>query len=71
MKRSDFLDLCVKAQLMKDKPRVVYDGIEYYPEGYEMRFDRSGKAVHTAILRDCAKKNCLVYGALKKVEERA
>ena len=39
MKRSDFLDLCVKAQLMKDKPRVVYDGIEYYPEGYEMRFD--------------------------------
>lgn len=71
MKRSDFLDLCVKAQLMKDKPRVVYDGIEYYPEGYEMRFDRSGKAIHTAILRDCAKKNCLVYGALKKVEERA
>lgn len=71
MKRSDFLDLCVKAQLMKDKPRVVYDGIEYYPEGYEMRFDKSGKAIHTAILRDCAKKNCLVYGALKKVEERA
>ena len=71
MKRSDFLDLCVKAQLMRDKPRVVYEGIEYYPEGYEMRFDRSGKAIHTAILRDCAKKNCLVYGALKKVEERA
>lgn len=70
MKRSEFLDLCVKAALMKEKPRVVYDGIEYYPEGYEMRFDRSGKVIHTAILRDCAKKNCLVYGALKKVEER-
>lgn len=70
MKRSDFLDLCVKAQLMKDKPRVVYDGIEYYPEGYEMRFDKSGKAIHTAILRDTGKKNCLMYCALKKVEER-
>lgn len=68
MKRSEFLDLCVKAQLMKDKPRVVYQGIEYYPEGYEMRFDRSGKAVHRAILRDASKHNCLVYCPLGKVQ---
>lgn len=70
MKRSTFLDLCVQAAVKKDKPKVLYDGIEYYPEGYEMRFDKSGKAIHTAILRDTAKKNCLMYCALKKVEER-
>lgn len=70
MKRSMFLDLCVQAAVKKDKPKVLYDGIEYYPEGYEMRFDKSGKAIHTAILRDTAKKNCLMYCALKKVEER-
>lgn len=36
-----------------------------------MRFDKSGKAIHTAILRDCAKKNCLFYCPLKKVQEVA
>lgn len=37
------------------KPKVLYAGIEYYPEGYELRFDKSGKAVHRAILRDASK----------------
>lgn len=69
MKRSTFLDLCVQAAVKKDKPKVLYAGIEYYPEGYEMRFDKSGKAIHTAILRDTAKKNCLMYCALAKVQE--
>jgi hypothetical protein len=71
MKRSDYLKLCVSAAMLTyHKPKVLYDGIEYYPEGYEMRFDKSGKAIHTAILRDTAKKNCLMYCALKKVEGR-
>ncbi len=59
MKRSMFLDLCVQAAVKKDKPKVLYAGIEYYPEGYELRFDKSGKAVHRAILRDASKHNCL------------
>lgn len=69
MKRSEFLDLCVQAAVKKDKPKVLYGGIEYYPEGYELRFDKSGKAVHRAILRDTSKHNCLVYCLLAKVEE--
>lgn len=44
-----FLDLCVQAAVKKDKPKVLYAGIEYYPEGYELRFDKSGKAVHNKI----------------------
>lgn len=35
MKRSMFLGLCVQAAVKKDKPKVLYAGIEYYPEGYE------------------------------------
>ena len=72
MKRSDYLKLCVSAAMLTyRKPKVLYAGIEYYPEGYEMRFDKSGKAIHTAILRDCAKKNCLINCPLKKVQEVA
>lgn len=45
MKRSDYLKLCVSAAMLTyRKPKVLYAGIEYYPEGYEMRFDKSGKA---------------------------
>ena len=69
MKRSTFLDLCVQAAVKKDKPKVLYAGIKYYPEGYELRFDKSGKAVHRAILRDVSKHNCLVYSLLAKVQE--
>lgn len=70
MKRSDYLKLCVSAAMLTyRKPKVLYNGIEYYPEGYEMRFDKSGKAVHTAILRDANKLNCLFYCPLAKVQE--
>lgn len=72
MKRSDYLKLCTSAAMLTyRKPKVLYGGIEYYPEGYELRFDKSGKAVHTAILRDTSKHNCLVYCPLRKVQEIA
>lgn len=70
MKRSDYLKLCVSAAMLSyRKPKVLYAGIEYYPEGYELRFDKSGKAVHRAILRDASKRNCLFYCPLAKVQE--
>ncbi len=70
MKRSDYLKLCVSAAMLSyRKPKVLYAGIEYYPEGYELRFDKSGKAVHRAILRDTSKHNCLFYCPLAKVQE--
>ena len=37
MKRSDYLKLCVSAAMLSyRKPKVLYAGIEYYPEGYEL-----------------------------------
>ena len=36
MKRSDYLKLCVSAAMLTyRKPKVLYAGIEYYPEGYK------------------------------------
>lgn len=32
MKRSDYLELCVRAARSKAKPVVLYEGIEYHPE---------------------------------------
>ena len=55
MKRSMFLGLCVQAAVKKDKPKVLYAGIEYYPEGYELRFDKSGKAVQLPFLLPAGK----------------
>lgn len=69
MKRSDYLDLCVRAARSASKPVVLYEGIEYHPEGYELRFDKRGNAIHRAILRDRAKGNCLMYCSLAKVQE--
>lgn len=70
MKRSDYLKLCVSAAMLSyRKPKVLYAGIEYYPEGYELRFDKNGKAVHRAILRDASKHNCLFYCPLAKAQE--
>lgn len=34
-----------------DDCKVEYDGITYYPEGYELSF-KKGATVHTAILHD-------------------
>lgn len=51
MKRSEFLKICSRAAQADSKMRVKYDGEEYIPAGYEMRFDGQGNAIHKAILR--------------------
>lgn len=62
MDRKLYLDLCQKASMLKsgicgikenvpDELLVIYDGIMYYPEGYEMKFN-NGKYENIAILHD-------------------
>ena len=45
---------------------VLYDGIQFYPTGYEMTF-KQGISQHTAILHDM-KQRSVVYVDLEKVE---
>ena len=54
--RTEFLQMCQKVSALECKnvpPEllVVYNGVKYYPYGYEMTFI-TGTPVHTAILHD-------------------
>lgn len=56
-------------QNVPDNRKVVFDGIEYYPQGYLLSFDENGSVVHTAVLHDL-KTNAIVYCSLDKVNKR-
>ena len=68
MERKRYLELC---QLNAVRPRSVVvqlDGVGYYPVEYRLRFDTSGKTIHTVVLRDiCA--NSIINSDLEKVKE--
>lgn len=47
---------------------VTVDGIKYYPEAYELGFNRDGSVRHTAIVHDL-KANSILSVPLEKVKE--
>ena len=55
MDRTEFLNLCKKASiLLPNIPEdciVEYDGVNYYPQAYELWFSK-GETRHTAVLHD-------------------
>lgn len=51
-----------------EKLRVTVDGIEYYPEAYELGFNPDGSVRHTAIVHDL-KANSILSVPLEKVNE--
>ncbi len=51
MERKRYLELCQK-NAAGYKSTVRYNGVEYQPRSYELRFDNSGNPVHIAILKD-------------------
>ena len=81
MERIEFLELCQKVAIVKNsscsdkqqelaKLKVVANECEYYPVAYELKFDKNGNAVHTAVLHDLRAKSvtyCPLAG-VKKVE---
>jgi len=64
IERSRYLSMCRECAMIRkrgtfDVPehvparlRVVYRGIEYYPQGYELTFCSDGKVNHIAVLHD-------------------
>lgn len=80
MDRTEYLNLCKRVSvLLPTIPKllsrvptdciVVYDGIEYYPQGYQLSFD-NGQTVHTAILHDLNAKSVMCC-PLDKVNKRS
>ena len=68
MERKLYLELCQR-QAVKCDALVDYDGIDYQPYAYELKFQPDGKIKHTAILKE-QKANCLVYCRLEDVKEK-
>ena len=67
MERKRYLELCQKYAVGCDV-RVKYKDNEYHPYRYELGFDKSGKSIHTAILKDL-KANSVVYVRIEDVKE--
>lgn len=68
MDRTEYLNLCKKVSVITPElsdSLVEYEGITYYPQGYQLSFD-NGNAVHTAIIHDL-KANSVMCVPLDKV----
>jgi len=76
MDRRDYWELCRRVALIPQGPEyakpvpeelhVVYDGIEYYPVAYEVRWDSHGEPYQRAIMHDLAADSTTV-GELERV----
>lgn len=69
MDRTEYLNLCKKVSIkLPHIPTdciVEYDGIAYYPQAYELSFDK-GETKHIAVLHDL-KANSVMRCPLDKV----
>lgn len=80
MDRDKYLKLCQLAsyktrgfsqltEKWNDDELVRYDGVDYIPMEYAMKFHYDGKIIHTAILRGVNKNFC-IHVPLDKVEKK-
>lgn len=78
MVRKQYMDLCIKtaklpwrmgssAKNVPEEYQVVYEGIRYYPMGYEVRFDSDGTPYEIAVMHDLHA-DSITRGELKNVE---
>ena len=56
-------------QNVPDRLRVVFKGIEYYPQSYELAFFDDGTVNHIAVIHDL-KANATAHVPLKEVKEK-
>ncbi len=79
MDRTNYLNLCKECAMMCDEGlyrmkvdvperlQVEYNGVKYYPVGYELSFNKDGSVRHVAIIHDL-KANSVCHVALKDVK---
>lgn len=56
-------------QNVPDRLRVVWKGIEYYPQSYELRFNDEGTVNHIAVIHDLVA-NSISHVPLGEVKEK-
>ena len=73
MDRTEYLNLCKQISVLyphiPTECIVECDGIPYYPQAYQLSFDK-GATVHTAILHDLNAQS-VMYCPLDKVNKRS
>ena len=57
-------------QDVPDELRVVWRGVEYYPQAYTLEYQQDGSLLHTCRLHDL-KANAVVGAPLHEVTEKA
>ena len=79
MDRTEYLNKCKECAMIcneglyavkvdvPERLQVEYKGAKYYPEGYQLAFNKDGSVRHTAILHDL-KANCVAYVPLQDVK---
>lgn len=73
MENEQYLKLCQQCAMQKnpkaipERLLVLYDGIKYYPCGYEIIFDSQGRSKHLAKLHDI-NTNTVMYCEIKRVQ---
>ena len=66
MERKEFLLICQKNAISGEE-LVTYGGVKYHPISYAIRFDKLGKAKHTAVLHS-VKADSILDVSLEDVE---
>ena len=68
MERKRYLELCQRNAVQPKSVVVWFDGTGYYPIEYRLWFDKDGKSVHRAVLKDI-KANSVINCPLEGVKE--
>lgn len=77
IERKEYLEMCQKVSVLPggifgikqnvpDDLKVVYDGIAYYPVSLDIRFDKYGRVINTAIIHSL-RANSVIERNLKDI----
>lgn len=69
MDRKKYLQLCQKNAVNPKTIKVLVDGVEYYPIGYDLKFNSKGEPLHHTILQD-TKAGSIVIARLCDIKEK-
>ena len=69
MQRKRYLELCQINAVYPKSKTVVHDGIEYYPQSFQILFDEHGATVDVGWMKD-KKANCIVCRKVKEIAEK-
>ena len=68
IERRKYLEMCQRNSVEPNSVTVSYNGVRYFPFGYEMRFDEKGNTKNIAVIKSM-KANSVIYARLDSISE--